>query len=290
MGRKLPTSKTLKSAACLTASLMMSAVAVPSFAQDKTYTLGVVPQQSASRLAEIWVPILKAWEEKSGVSLVFSTAKDIPTFEKCLAEGAYDFAYMNPYHYTVFHDAPGYQAFAKQSEKQLKGIIVTRREGGIEALDALKDAMVAFPSPAAFGASVIPRAEMRKLGIDFTPRYVRSHDSVYRAVSAGIMPAGGGVMRTFNTVDPEIKAQLKIVYKTDGYTPHAFAAHPDVPAPKVTAVYDAMATASTASLNALGMAGIEAATNEDWDDVRALNLTDSQTEITKGDTLQCHSG
>ncbi|MCG8490558.1 MAG: phosphate/phosphite/phosphonate ABC transporter substrate-binding protein [Sneathiellales bacterium] len=279
-----------KIASILSCVLFLGSVSGGQAATGEKLTVGVVPQQSATRLAKIWVPFLQEISKRSGQELVFATAKDIPAFEACLAQGAYDIAYMNPYHYTEFHDAVGYQAFARQKEKRLRGIIVTRQDTDLTELADLDGATVAFPSPAAFGASVVPRAEMKGQGIDITPRYVKSHDSVYRAVSAGMVPAGGGVLRTFNTVDPKIREQLKVIYRTDGYTPHAFAAHPDVPKAVVETIFSAMETLEGTAeglLKALGMAGIEPGRNADWDDVRALGLERSHTRIVKDGEAKC---
>ena len=65
-------------------------------AAEKAYSFGIVPQQAASKLARLWSPILKRISAKSGYKVVFKTAKNIPTFEKVLAEGGYDLSYMNP--------------------------------------------------------------------------------------------------------------------------------------------------------------------------------------------------
>jgi len=94
----------------------------------KEYTFGIVPQQSAKKLARVWTPILQHLSQETGMKIKFSTAKDIPTFEKRLAEGEYDFAYMNPYHFTVFNEQPGYKAMAHQSDKRIKGIVVVRKD------------------------------------------------------------------------------------------------------------------------------------------------------------------
>ena len=98
----------------------------------------------------------------------------------------------------VFHTDSDYRAIGRQSDHKLRGVMVARKDSGIEELADLQDAVIAFPSPAAFGASVIPRAELRNAGISFTPRYGRSHDSVYQAVAKGLILAGGGVTRTWN--------------------------------------------------------------------------------------------
>ncbi len=272
---------------------LASLVGLSSASAEEALTFGIVPQQSASRLAEIWVPLFEHLSNETGKEIRFATAKDIPAFEACLARGAYDLAYMNPYHYTTFHDVAGYQAFARQTEKRLRGLIVVRADSDYEQLDELSQQSIAFPSPAAFGASVIPRAEMRSREMAIRPAYVKSHDSVYRAVIAGLFPAGGGVLRTFNNVPAEERSKLRVLYRTDAYTPHAFAAHPKVSQSLVNRLAEVM-KALTAErpelLKAIGMKGIQGAANADWDDVRALELTRGQTEIVMGESLTCHSG
>ncbi|WP_218940241.1 phosphate/phosphite/phosphonate ABC transporter substrate-binding protein [Denitrobaculum tricleocarpae] len=273
--------------------ITLSTVGTAAADSRESFVFGIVPQQSASRLAQAWVPFMERLSDVSGYRIEFATAKDIPTFEACLAKGAYDIAYMNPYHYTVFHDLAGYQAIARVRDKRLRGILVARKDASLENLEHLSGNAVAFPSPAAFGASVIPRAELKARGIDISPNYVKSHDSVYRAVAAGLMPAGGGVMRTFNNVPADIRDQLKIVYRTDGYTPHAFAVSSRMNGAQSEALFEAMqqvAANDAQTLQPLGMKGFVQAANADWDDIRALQLTQNHTQIVSNESLQCHSG
>ena len=252
---------------------------------------GIVPQQSASRLAEIWVPLIKDMSIQTGLNIQFTTAKDIPTFEKCMSAGAYDLAYMNPYHYVEYSKHPGYRAFAHQRDKRLRGIMVVKKDSTIKDFEALRGAKVAFPSSAAFGASILPRAEMVRQGISFEPVYVKSHDSVYKVVAAGLYPAGGGVLRTFNSIPEDLRNQLRVFYETKAYTPHAFAAHPGVAASDVEKIAGYLAGIDPASplTKNLEMQGIDRAADENWNDVRALGLTREQTEIKKGQ-LVCRSG
>ncbi|MDX1668225.1 MAG: PhnD/SsuA/transferrin family substrate-binding protein, partial [Limnobacter sp.] len=65
-----------------------------------------MPQQSATTLARLWGPLLAEIRKNSGLNIQFSTAPNIPEFEARVAQGDYDVAYMNPYHFTVFHEAP----------------------------------------------------------------------------------------------------------------------------------------------------------------------------------------
>lgn len=250
---------------------------LPNLTQAATYDFGVVPQQSAQKLARLWTPILQYWSNQTGHEFRFKTAKNIPSFEERLAAGEYDFAYMNPYHYTVFSQTPGYRAIARESNKQIRGIIVVPKESKIETLAELAEQTLAFPSPAAFAASVLPRAKLSIEEISFSPKYVSSHDSVYLGVARGLYAAGGGVIRTFQNIDPGVRQQLRVLWKTDGYTPHAFAAHPEVPpevSKQLVQVMQAMADDKQAKmlLKALKLKGLQAATDQDWDDVRGLGI------------------
>lgn len=246
-------------------------------AEPQVLTFGVVPQQAANKLAKKWGPLFKHLGEKSGYTIRFKTAPNIPEFERRLSRGEYDLAYMNPYHYTVFGDQPGYRAFAKQKDKRIKGIMVARKDTSLEDLRQLNGSKLAFPAPAAFAASILTRAYLKEIGVDFSPKYVKSHDSVYRSVAKGLFPSGGGVVRTFKNAEPEIRDQLKIFWTTQPYTPHAFAAHPTL-APEIVgkiqlAMLEMNGSAEAAPLiQAINFKGFENANHADWDDVRALKI------------------
>lgn len=243
----------------------------------QTFSFAFVPQQSAKKLAKKWTPILTYLNEQTGDIYVFKTAKNIPTFEQRVQAQEYDVAYMNPYHFVVFNQNAGYQALAKQKNKQIKGILVVKKGSDIESLQQLSNNKLAFPAPAAFAASILPRGELQQRGIEFTPKYVSSHDSVYLNVARGFFPAGGGVMRTFNNTAPEVREQLKVLWTTSGYTPHAFAVKKSFPADAAKRLQQALISMNTSQqgqslLKTVNFKGMEAANNSDWADVKGLDL------------------
>ena len=259
-------------------------------AEEKLHlTFGVVPQQSASKLARTWGPILALLSRETGISFKFKTAPSIPEFEKRVRNGEYDIAYMNPYHYTEFSDAPGYRAFAKARGKQIRGIIVVPKDTSAETLEDLHGEKIAFPAPAAFAASVLPRAHMANSGIDIMPVYVSSHDSVYMSVAAGLYPAGGGVKRTLSTIDPKIRAKLDILWTTEPYTSHALAAHPEMDPALVSDITRALVELEDSEegrrlLETLAWKGVEPATDRRWDDVRGLGIDLLKDLVATADT------
>ncbi|MES9905788.1 MAG: phosphate/phosphite/phosphonate ABC transporter substrate-binding protein [Sedimenticola sp.] len=256
---------------------MNTAWASSTDAMPAPLTFGIVPQQAATKLAKLWGPIIRHISDKTGYPIQFRTAPNIPEFERRLGKGKYDLSYMNPYHYVTFNKSSGYRAFAKQKDKKIVGILVTNKIDPVESLRELQGKTLVFPSPAAFAASILPRAFLRKEGIHFQPKYVSSHDSVYQNVSRGFFPAGGGIVRTLKNNPTDIQGKLAILWKSPGYTPHAFAAHPRVPQAVIERIREAMinmgrSTEGKKLLAAIKFKGIEGAVPGDWDDVRKLGI------------------
>ncbi|MER2540728.1 MAG: phosphate/phosphite/phosphonate ABC transporter substrate-binding protein [Azonexus sp.] len=240
-------------------------------------TVGIVPQQSATALAAAWIPMLSEAAKRAGVKLAFRTAGDIPTFEQRLKNGEYDIAYMNPYHYTVYSKTPGYRAFAREKNRKLVGIIVVAKDSPLQELADLNGKAVVFPAPAAFAASILPRAEFDQQNIPIQAKYVNSHDSVYRGVAQGTFAAGGGIKRTLEALDPAISSRLRVLASTSAYVPHAFAAHPRVDKAlldKVGAAFISLNGDETGRqlLAPLSFKGIEAGQDKDWDEIRRLKI------------------
>lgn len=260
--------------ACLVVVLFSTHV----FAEEKkVFTFGVVPQSPTLKVAKLWSPLLRHMTKESGVKLKFKTAKDIDEFEKRLAAGEYDFVYMDPHQYVTFYTADGYQAIAKRKDQPVKGIIVVPKDSAIESIDGLSNSEIAFSAPTAFGPNLVSQ-KFAKQNVDFTPKYVKSDDSVYLAVSKGLVPAGGGIEVTLSNMKKKVRKKLKVIWTADEYTPHAVAAHSSVPADVVQSVQKAFVTLNedkrcSVQLKKLKiMNGLEFAKNSDWDDVRGLKF------------------
>ncbi len=245
--------------------------------ESPVITFGIVPQQSATRLAKQWTPLTTYLSKQTGVHVIFKTAPNIPKFEQRLLEGEYDIAYMNPYHYTVFHEAPGYEAIAKEKDKKIQGLIIVQKSSPIMSIEELQNEKIAFPAPAAFAASVLPRFSLAKQNIMIEPVYVSSHDSVYLSVSKGLFKAGGGILRTFQAMPQQMQNDLRILWKTEKFTPHAIAVHPHVPRELRDRISQALYSLSDSDegkiiLKNLNFSAIAEAHNSDWNDVRSLEI------------------
>jgi len=196
----------------------------------KTYSFGVVPQFEAKKLRRIWIPVLKQLELKTGFKFKLIGAPTIPAFEKEFLSGKFDFSYMNPFHLLISNESQGYLPLLRDHSKKLQGVLVVRKDSGIDSVKDLNNKTLAFPSPNALGASLQMRAELHdKFNLNITPVYVKTHDSVYLNVYLKQTAAGGGVGKTFNKQKDRLRNMLKIIYKTEPVSPHPIASHPRVP-------------------------------------------------------------
>ncbi|MBI3776416.1 MAG: phosphate/phosphite/phosphonate ABC transporter substrate-binding protein [Gammaproteobacteria bacterium] len=240
------------------------------------YTFGIVPQDSAGLAAKEWTPILKYLEERTGKQFQFATTRSIPLFSQRVAESKYDFVYMNPNDYIKYQDKDRYRAIARARNFKLKGIIVVRKDSPLEKLDELNNKDLAVPANA-FASDTLARAALHGSGLAVTISPLATSDAVYRAVALGHATAGGGMLRTFNNAAPEYREQLRVLWTSEGYTAQAFAAHSRVPNDVVQAVQEALIDLSDDPLarkylKTIAPEGLDYGRDEDWDDVRKLDL------------------
>lgn len=203
------------------------------WSQEKPYQFGVVPQQSPFKLHRVWQPVIDYLEKETGLKIHFRTERSIDEFGKKVVSGLYDIAYMSPYHYARGSQSQNYIAVAR-SVINIKGVVVVRKDSGIDHVHALKNDRFLFPAARAFGATMLVKYDLRyRFSIDIEQPgkylYVNSHDSVYKAVARHIARAGGGIERTFhNQTDRKSFNDLKIIHTTRGYPSHPFSLHPRI--------------------------------------------------------------
>ena len=227
---------------------LFAALPSPLFA-GTVYTVGVVPQYEVRQLRHIWQPILNHLETATQERLELKGSPTIPTFEAEFMDGGFDFAYMNPYHLVVANRTAGYLPIVRDVGRKLFGVLVVNKHGSIKEIKDLNGKIIAFPAPNALGASLQMRQELTDLfKINFSSRYVKTHDSVYLNVLLEKAAAGGGVQKTLNQQKAEIKNNLEIIHTTTPVPPHPFAVHPRVPrevVEKVQTAFLAMGTTDT---------------------------------------------
>lgn len=194
------------------------------------YSFAVVPQQDAIVTQRNWAPFLKALSLRTSMQFKLNISRSIPGFELEVLQGTNDFTYMNPYHAIIAKQKIGYEPLIRNSAKKLHGILIVRRDSNITDVSQLQNKDVVFPSPNAFGASLLMRALLHsKWDINILPRYVGTHANVYRNVLYKKAVAGGGVNKTLHQEHIGMQEKLRVLYKTPGSASHPLSVHPRVP-------------------------------------------------------------
>jgi phosphonate transport system substrate-binding protein len=246
-------------------------------AQTGSFTFALVPEQSMSRVARGWGPITEWLGRATGTRFLLRNVSDLGEFERGLAVGEFDFAYMNPYQYVLSSHAAGYRAFAKVAGQRVRGVLIAGTDSPVADPGQIEGRAVAFPAPDTFAASILIQNHLADEGIAFTPEYVGFGDAVYRSVADGVYSAGGGTVAGLKAVEPAVRDRLRVLWTSPAYAPNAIAAHPRVSDDLVERLNLAMAQMSDdpdgrALLAPFGISGFDLAEDSDWNDVRALGI------------------
>lgn len=216
------------------------------------FSLGVVPQFPARRMFTIWQPVVEELERRTGDRFVLIVPASISDFEKDLEAGKFDFVYGNPYHIARKLGPGGYVPLIRD-QNPIRGLLVVLANSPLRTPADLEGKTLAVPSPNAIGASLLLRADLEdQFHVRVNLLDVRTHSAVYRNVAAGLADAGGGVSKTLEEQDEDLRQKLRTIYLTREIPAHPIAAHARVPEAKRESLRRAfMAIAKDASARTL---------------------------------------
>lgn len=209
--------------------LALPLLAATGASASETYTFAVVPQFEQRKLFRIWKPVIDEVARRSGVQLKLVATLTVAEFERELSAGSFDFSYANPYHILRESRRQGYVPLLRDSQP-LTGVLVVARDSPVRSLADLDGKTLAVPSPNALGASLLLRADLELHRVRVAVVDVKTHSSVYLNVANRLVDAGGGVHKTLDEQDENIRKGLRILYTTRGMPSHPVSAHPRVPA------------------------------------------------------------
>jgi len=190
--------------------------------------VSVVPQRPPAETFAVWTPLLQQLGQVSKQCFVLRVAPTIPTFEAELRSGRADCVYMNPYHAVLAQRWRGYIPLVRDGSKPLRGLLVVRKDSPIRSIRELNGQAVAFPSPNAFAATLLPRVLLARQCITIQPVFENTHSNVYRSVALGMLPAGGGINNTLRRERPELREELRVLWQTPPFPSHPFACLPSL--------------------------------------------------------------
>lgn len=197
--------KFLQSAAFLTA-----ASALPALAQTapKRLRLALLPDENAATIIQNAQPLKDHLTKQLGMDVEIVVTTDYSSMIEAARFGRIEVAYFGPLSYLLAKSkAPGLEPFAVGMEHgtpTYNSIVIARTDGPVHALEQVRGTSFAFGDQASTSSHLMPRAMLKRAGLDaekdYKPVYLGAHDAVARAVQAGQVPAGGMSKIIFETL------------------------------------------------------------------------------------------
>ena len=252
-----------------------------SAAKQPVLIFGVHPLHNPQRLFEIYGPLVEYLNRNfPDITIALEASRSYEEFEKKLDSRHFAFALPNPYQ-TINSLDHGYHVFAKMGEDdKFRGIIIVRKDSGINKVTDLKGKIVSFPAPTALAATMMPLYYLHTHGLDVNQDIKRlfsgSQESSIMNVYLGKSSAGATwppPWQAFVEENPQIAAELAVKWETPPLLNNGLVARDDVPQEVVEKVQSLLVTLHTHEegrklLAALPLARFERATDATYQPVR----------------------
>lgn len=212
--------------------------------QQVRYIVGVHPLHNPVRLHELFQPLMKLLgEELDGVTFILEASRNYAAYNEKLYGGKFDFAIPNPYQ-TVMALRHGYRVIGKMADDdRFRGIILVRRDSGIESVAELKGKTISFPAPTALAGTMMPQWYLQQHGLDvqrdIESLYVGSQESSIMNVYLGNVAAGATWPPPWQALSeerPELQRELRVFRVTESLPNNSVMVNTDVPGEHVLAV------------------------------------------------------
>lgn len=204
---------------------------------DRTYRLAVHPLHNPTKLLAAYQPLAERLQrELPGVRVEVEASRDYQDFERKFRARGPELLLPNPWQ-TLEAMKQGYSVLAMAGDAEdFHGIFLVRRDSGITEPEQLRGRVVAYPSPTALAACIMPQYWLHQRGIDVNRdldnRYVGSQESAIMNAYLGQAAAGvtwSPPWRGFQKARPQEAAELTVAWQTPPLLNNSFMVRDDVP-------------------------------------------------------------
>ncbi|MDD5332849.1 MAG: phosphate/phosphite/phosphonate ABC transporter substrate-binding protein [Rhodoferax sp.] len=220
---------------------------------SREYVFAIHPLHNPVRLFEIYQPVIDHLNRNiPGTTFKLEASRNYEEFDKKLYTRQFDFALPNPYQ-TLNSLEHGYHVIAKMGDDyKFTGVILVRRDSGIQKLADLKGKKVSYPARTALAATLMPQYYLHTHGLDVNRDienlYVGSQESSIMNVYLGQVAAGVTwplPWEAFQKEHPEMARELELKWETEPMLNNGVVARDDVPAPLAERVAQLLDTLHT---------------------------------------------
>ncbi|MDP3878302.1 MAG: phosphate/phosphite/phosphonate ABC transporter substrate-binding protein [Methylobacter sp.] len=203
------------------------------------YVVGIHPLHNPQKLMAVYGPIIDYMNSNiPEAHFKLEASRNYEEFEKKLYTGRFAFAMPNPYQ-TIQSLKHGYRIFGKMGDDDVfRGIILVRKDSGIQEVGDLKGKAVSYPAATALAATMMPQYYLHTHGIDINRdienRYVGSQESSIMNVLRGRVAAGATwpvPWKKFSIEYPDMANQLVVKWETEPLLNNGWVVQNEIPLP-----------------------------------------------------------
>lgn len=208
----------------------------PTFAAEpQPLEIGIFPAFSTRAILSTYQPLRDYLADRLKRPVVLVTAPDYRTFIARTQRGEYRVVVTAPHFARLAQVEAGYVPLVRV-KRELRGIIVVRRDSGIATVADLRGKTVGTPDNLAIitmlGEQLL-RAQGMEPGKDVEVRHFASFNSAMLAVHGGKASAAVTAPTALTQMAPEVRDNLREI-ATTAAVPHVmYLAHPQVPPEEV---------------------------------------------------------
>lgn len=202
----------------------------------KEYVFAIHPLHNPVRLFEVYGPLIEYLNRNiPEAKFRLQASRNYEEFENRLYTRQFDFALPNPYQ-TLNSLGHGYHVIAKMGDdNKFTGIILVRRDSGINKVSDLKGKKVSYPARTALAAAMMPQYYLQTHGLDVNRDienlYVGSQESSIMNVYLGEVAAGATwplPWDAFQKEHQDLAAALELKWQTAPLINNGVVARDDV--------------------------------------------------------------
>jgi phosphonate transport system substrate-binding protein len=253
---------------------------------------GTVPRLSTPELQAMYSPLAEYLSKEIGEKVSIVVPKDFQAFKDAAVAGQMDIAFANPLLYVQIKDKANIEPLALSSEvksgTRLRGIIIVRKDSGIEKIQDLKGKKFVFMEKDSPAGYLFQLLLLNKAGFDTKKDmtvlpFAKRHDKVAAAVFDKTADAGGIREDELEKVKDKVDiSQLRIVGYTDYFPNWPFFASHKMKPEMVTKIRSALLKLkpndpqNEAILKPARLTGFIPVSDKEYDDLRkAARISDA---------------
>lgn len=185
------------------------------------YAVAIFPITPPSDIKRRWQPLLDQLGLDTGLHFHFVFYDDNAGFEQGLLRDEAAFALMGPAQLWKLH--AHYLPILRDREAMV-GVVVVRRNSPLQHLGDLGGRRLAVPEGPAFAARTLLERALREQRIFPDVVQVKTQSNGFRSVVLGKVDAAAGSNYGLKLLPPEIRQQIRIIFRSEDLPPPAFTA------------------------------------------------------------------